>query len=247
MTEFKVGDKVRALGTDDGEITYGPVRSTFDRYTIYVVRKANGMEVTYQSGDLAAAPVAFAVGDKVRKNGYTAEILAGPVPGADTGEDVYLYKYTDGPNAGKGGGQRAFRFEALPTPAIVPVGTRVRVDRAVYAEETHGKVGTVVSNTGDFRADDGDPHVYRVQLGGHGHVHAAEVTPVDEPADPAWTYNGVTYAPGVDYTDSDGDPWRFALVDGELRGDYGQSRFRITADSYSVGCAGSTYGPFDHS
>lgn len=65
--------------------------------------------------------------------------------------------------------------------------------------------------------------------------------------DPAWTYNGVTYAPGVDYIDTDGDPWRFAVVDGELRGDYGQSRLRITADSYGIDYAASTYGPFDHS
>lgn len=68
MTEFKVGDKVRAFGTREGVVTYGPIASTFSRHTLYAVKETvSGNEVAHHVGDLRAAPVvpAFAVGDTI--------------------------------------------------------------------------------------------------------------------------------------------------------------------------------------
>lgn len=113
MSEFKVGDRVKVLSDRFGIVKYGPVLSTFGTKTHYAVAdEETGAERLYDRVDLALAP-RFAVGDKVRKNGFSAEILAGPVTGANTGEDIYLYAYVDGPNAGKGGGQMASRFESI--------------------------------------------------------------------------------------------------------------------------------------
>ncbi|MFD0650183.1 hypothetical protein ACFQ2Y_17785 [Streptomyces malaysiensis subsp. malaysiensis] len=52
MAEFKVGDKVRVLSGGEGEITYGPVNSTFDRYTLFVVKQDGDKERAYQVSDL---------------------------------------------------------------------------------------------------------------------------------------------------------------------------------------------------
>ncbi|WNI28624.1 phiSA1p31-related protein [Streptomyces sp. ITFR-6] len=103
MTEFKVGDKVQAFKSTNGEITYGPVSSTFGSYTVYVVRKENGEEVTHRVSDLTAAPVApvFAVGGTITlttRPGSRATVEYGPFDSANTrGADVYVVKLVDPP------------------------------------------------------------------------------------------------------------------------------------------------------
>ncbi|MFJ6237972.1 phiSA1p31-related protein [Streptomyces griseus] len=67
----------------------------------------------------------------------------------------------------------------------------------------------VVGNTETFRLYEDDLHPYRVELGGEeGFVFAAEVTPVDEPAN-GFEYEGVTYEYGATYRDREGDLFRF--------------------------------------
>jgi hypothetical protein len=242
---FKVGDKVQAFNHTPGVISYGPAKSAFGRYDMYGVTEADGTERVFQSGDLKAAPVlpTFTVGDVVTlrtRAGARATVEYGPFDD----RDVYVVRLVDAPD----GDDNPRTFTALAdvmerVPALVPVGTRVRIVRAKWAEETHGKIGVVASNTDDWRADDDDLHPYTVRLGNTNTVHVAELTPVDEP-DQAWAYDGVTYAPDVDYTDNDGDPWRFAVVAGELRGDYGNSRFTADGMAYRISEAYEAYGPF---
>ncbi|MGW6638498.1 phiSA1p31-related protein [Streptomyces cyaneofuscatus] len=207
MTEFKVGDKAIRHGSEV-EITYGPFTSPLG-FIWYVVGVGGGKEDTARKGDLSAIPHVFAVGDKVRYEGVLAEIIGGPVPGADSGEEIVLFKYLEGPNAGKGYGRKAWKLEPVTEPALVPVGTRVRVDRATHAGGTHGRKGVIESNTETFREANDDLHRYYVRLVSGDSVFAAEVTPVDdEPAD-GFEYEGVTYKYGVPYTDCDGDTWTF--------------------------------------
>ncbi|MFE6517511.1 hypothetical protein, partial [Streptomyces sp. NPDC057748] len=174
MAEFKVGDKVQAFKTTNGEITYGPVSSTFGRYTVYVVRKENGEEVTHRASDLTAAPVvpAFAVNDIVTlrtRGSARATVEYGPFDGGD----VYVVRMVDPP--ADAGAARTFSTMASAMtkvddkPALVPVGTRVRVDRAKWAAGSHGEFGVVTSNTETWRAHRGDTHPYYVRLNG-GHI-----------------------------------------------------------------------------
>jgi hypothetical protein len=72
--------------------------------------------------------------------------------------------------------------EAATTPTgarPVQVGDTVRVLRATYGELTHGRVGTVTSTSGGFRAWEGDPHPYDVEFADGDCVHAAEVELVE--------------------------------------------------------------------
>ncbi|MGP3750861.1 phiSA1p31-related protein [Streptomyces sp. IBSNAI001] len=218
MTEFKVGDKVQVFGGTPGEVVYGPFRSTFGTYNGYVVRTGDGSEVLYKETDMTAEPVApvFTVGDKVHHEGTLAEIVGGPVVGRMTGEDLFLLKFLEGSDAGKGAARTAGQLEPTKAEtALVPVGTRVRIDRAKHAEETHGRTAVVTSNTETWREYRDDVHVYRVRLDDRFDFYAAEVTPVDEVADTfeydgnGFEYDGVIYEYGVEYTDIDNDPWTF--------------------------------------
>ncbi|GGY88853.1 hypothetical protein CP967_31305 [Streptomyces nitrosporeus] len=244
MAEFKVGDKVRVLAGGEGVITYGPVNSTFDTYKMYVVKQDGDDERAFKSVDLEPLPE-FAVGDKVTSTaafaGVAGNLVAGPFASAYGGSPFWVMEL-DGVHHAPAESS-LIKVEA---PALVPVGTRVRIDRATYADRCHGRTGTVTSNTETWRESNGDTHVYCVQISDDVDdcVYVAEVTPVDEPADDAWTYKGVTYVPGVDYLDNNGDLWRFALIDGVLHGDWGRSRYSVSADAFDISGAVLNYGPF---
>ncbi|MFF6928326.1 phiSA1p31-related protein [Streptomyces californicus] len=202
-SEFKVGDKVRVLAGGEGVVTYGPFNSTFDTYKMYVVKQDGDDERAFKNVDLSPLP-AFAVGDKVTSGLAEYTLHAGPFTGR-FGDHFWVLERPDGTHVWA----RADSLTKVEAPALVPVGTRVRVDRAKYAENIHGEVGAVTSNTATFAAEDDDRHRYRVELGRDaGFVYAAEVTPVDESAD-GFKYEGVTYKYGVPYTDCDGDTWTF--------------------------------------
>lgn len=253
MTEFKVGDKVQAFKTTNGEITYGPVGSTFGRYTVYVVRKENGEEVTHRASDLTPL-TAFAVGDVVTltARGARATVEYGPFDNTNRrGPDVYVVKLVDPPADDN---PRTFTALAREMEKVADdtYTSRTGITYSLAAKYKD-RMGYVWAFTG-LHSPDGAPRVTA-----HGNRQNTDTIArieesfgplrevADEPADGGWIYNGVTYVPGVDYIDNDGDPWRFALVDGELRGDYRQSRFRITVDSYGIDYAVSTFGPFNHS
>ncbi|KDQ65725.1 hypothetical protein [Streptomyces sp. NTK 937] len=188
MSEYKVGDRALLRG-DEVEVTYGPFTSP-SGFLWVVVRREDGREDTARRTDLEALP-RFAVGDRVTM-GFDDEYTASAGPFNGISAEFWVLKRADGTHLWS----RADALTKVEPTALVPVGTRVRVDRATYAGYTHGQVGTVTSNTGDFRAVEGDRHLYRIDLGfDNGDVYAAEVTPVDETTDDAWTYEGVTYAP----------------------------------------------------
>lgn len=217
MTEFKVGDKVRVLSGGDGVVTYGPVNSTFDTYKLFVVKQDGDEERAFKVSDLAALP-AFAVGDKATHRWLgIVEITYGPY--MDTTDIVrYMIRLA-------GGSEQPMLPEmltALPKPVLVPVGTRVRVDRAKWAEECHGRAGVVTSNTDDWRADDDDLHPYVVRLSNDNTVHVAELTPVDEPTD-TFEHDGIVYDLSAEYKDRDGDVWRLVRrSDGQVWADFGE-------------------------
>ncbi|MEV7250250.1 phiSA1p31-related protein [Streptomyces cyaneofuscatus] len=204
MTEFKVGDKAIRHGSEV-EITYGPFTGPLG-FAWLVVRREDGKEDTARVTDLSPVPVKFAVGDKVTAasgvNEYT--LHAGPFNGG-LGGHFWVLERPDGTHCWA----HADSLTKVEAPALVPVGTRVRVDRAKWAEEQHGETGVIRSNTETWTPRDDVAHVYEVELDNGGSIAAAEVTPVDdEPAD-GFEYEGVTYKYGVPYTDCDGDTWTF--------------------------------------
>ncbi|WP_405927880.1 phiSA1p31-related protein [Streptomyces griseus] len=210
MSEFKVGDRAIRSGREV-EISYGPFVSPLG-FRWAVVRHEDGREDTARVTDLSPVPAKFAVGDRVTldtRGGERATVEYGPFDG----ENVYVVKLVKAPTDGN---PRTFTALAgvmhpVTEPDLVPVGTRVRVDRATYAERTHGMVGVVTSNTASFRGLEGDPHPYYVELGGveGGSVYAAEVTPVDDKPADGFEYEGIFYEYGALYRDRDGDLFRF--------------------------------------
>ncbi|MCY0926254.1 phiSA1p31-related protein [Streptomyces sp. H27-H1] len=98
---YKVGDRVTVCGTREVEVTYGPVKSTFDRYVMYVVREDGGTERTVKESDLSSAPRVFGKGDRVKslRESYTVE--AGPFDGI--GGDWYAVKADEGKVYSSGG------------------------------------------------------------------------------------------------------------------------------------------------
>ncbi|MFE7624279.1 phiSA1p31-related protein [Streptomyces sp. NPDC057509] len=208
MAEFKVGDEVRVLAGGEGFVTYGPVNSTFDTYKIYVVKQEGDDERAFKSSDLEPVPPAFTVGDIVTLStrGARATVEYGPFDD----RDVYVVKLLDEPADGNPRTFTALASVMTKVPALVPVGTRVRVDRAEYAEYAHGLTGEVTSNTDTWTPYGDVIHPYSVRMDDRtrGTIHAAEVTPIHEP--PAgFEYEGTVYECGVTYEDKDGDRWRF--------------------------------------
>ncbi|MFJ3084443.1 phiSA1p31-related protein [Streptomyces halstedii] len=204
MTEqtFEVGDKVRVLAGGEGVVTYGPVNSTFDAYKMYVVKQEGDNERAFKAVDLEALPK-FAVGDKVTMGlGDEYTTSAGPFNGISA--EFWVLKRADGTHLWS----RADALTRVEPAALVPVGTRVRVDRATYAEEYHGHEGVVIYNDLTWREMQNDIHPYVVKFDDGNEVHAAEVTPVEEPAGD-FEYKGVTYEYGAPYRDRDGDLFRF--------------------------------------
>ncbi|WP_097964569.1 phiSA1p31-related protein [Streptomyces sp. or20] len=239
MSEFKVGDKVEHRWHGTLEVTYGPFTNTLGGIS-YLVR-LGGREIPLPAETLTPPKPAFAVGDKVRYEGTLAELAGGPVIGATSGEELFLLKFLEGPDTGKGMARKASKLELVTEPALVPVGTRVRVDRAAYASEAHGMVGVITDNDADWTPSGGAHHPYRVKLGGGTRtIWAAEVTPVgDKPAD-GFEYGGIFYEYGVKYEDRDADEWRFnrSAVHGQPVSD-ASSVFEGESLAYAV----TTYGP----
>ncbi|MFD5504622.1 phiSA1p31-related protein [Streptomyces sp. NPDC127061] len=239
---FKVGDRVTVFKTSHGEVTYGPVPSTFGRAKMYAVQIDGGIEQMYQGGDLNAEPPAFIVGDVVtlRTSGSRATVEYGPY---GVNGDIYIVKLVEPP----ADSDNPREFSALvnvmtKVPALVPVGTRVRIGRAKWAEGSHGEIGVVQSNTETWRADRGDVHPYIVRLDGGGLPYVAELTPVDdEPAD-TFEHNGTVYDLSAKYEDRDGDVWRFARVGGDVRGEY-EPENTIDSDSADLSFVARMYGP----
>ncbi|GAA3018646.1 phiSA1p31-related protein [Streptomyces fulvorobeus] len=208
MTEFKVGDKVRHTWLEAVEVTYGPYTDMRGQ-TRYMVRVASGGEQPTTPEMMVATP-AFSVGDKARRNGHTVEILAGPVEGAVTGAEIYLFKYLDGPDVGKGGGRNASEFEALPTTTYTsPAGITYDL-----AGEYTDRLGYTWSFTGRH-SPDGTPCVTA-----YGNANNTDTIDGIEdsfgplckvtakPAD-GFEYEGVVYEYDAEYTDCDGDNWTF--------------------------------------
>jgi hypothetical protein len=230
---FKVGDKVEILGARKGEVKYGPATSTFGTHTVYIVADETlGHDRAYKASDLTALPT-FAVGDKAKMDGERepVEILAGPY------KNRYITWYTVKAEVGE---TTAAEDNLTALPALVPVGTRVRVARATYAARRVGQVGTVDSNREDAMI--GYPkvaHPYLVSFPDGQDIYAAEVTPVDESAD-TYTYEGITYDLSAKYRDKDGDVWEFT---GEHHAD-GSPKVYFHGSGYDdLGDVVEAYGP----
>ncbi|MFB7188432.1 phiSA1p31-related protein [Streptomyces sp. NPDC056230] len=240
---FKVGDKVVHNDRGTVEVTYGPYTNPIGG-TNYVIQLSNGRETPVLSQTLTALVPVFTVGDKVTStaafSGAVAELVAGPFA-----SNFGAFWVAQGAN----GAHRSVRERTLtkapaPATALVPVGTRVRIDRAAFAQQDHGRTGVVTSNTETWRAGDDDSHPYIVEFdGGDDSIHVAELTLVDEPAD-TFTHNGIVYDFSAEYEDFEGDVWRFARVDGEIMGDYGHRRGLINQYSYDIARAVNVWGPF---
>ncbi|MEV7855142.1 phiSA1p31-related protein [Streptomyces sp. NPDC088183] len=219
---FKVGDKVIHSVFGPGEIAFGPAEFSTSALG-YILKCANGVhKVASIPASMTLAP-AFTVGDVVtirtRRNAR-ATVEYGPFEG----EDVYVVKLVDPP--ADPADRRTFTALARvmtkvdDEPDIVPVGTRVRIDRAAFAREGRGHVGVVLSNTETWcGVTDDDVHRYTVQLDGGTRLYVAELTPIDELAD-TFEHDGIVYDLSARYTDTDGDTWRFARVGGEVCGEY---------------------------
>ncbi|MFG3244626.1 phiSA1p31-related protein [Streptomyces sp. NPDC048157] len=244
---FQVGDKVIHSVFGPGEIAFGPAEFSTSALG-YILKCANGVhKVASIPASMTLAP-AFTVGDvvtlrsdDVARDGTRARVEYGPFDD----RDVYVVKLVDPP--ADPADRRTFTALASiltkvdDKPALVPVGTRVRVDRAKYAEDCHGSTGVVTSNSETWRAEDGDCHPYIVRLDNGGVPHVAELTPVDEPDD-TFEHDGIVYDLSARYTDTDGDTWHFARVDGEVRG---ECEMGTSIDGYSstLAYAVRTYGP----
>ncbi|MGW2515017.1 phiSA1p31-related protein [Streptomyces scopuliridis] len=301
---FNVGDRVRVLSGGDGEVTYGPVNSTFDTYKLFVVKQDGDEERAFKASDLEPLPT-FAVGDKAKMDGESdpVAIIGGPFtnryhkwfvvraevgdttasesdltalpapapivvgdrvrvteddPYARTGEFVGMLgtvrrlnhplrlPYNVEFDADQGAPYTRWNVtsvEKISDESVrVPVGTRVRIDRAKWAEQTHGMTGVVESNTETWRAEDDDTHPYIVRIDNGSGPHVAELTPVDEPAD-TFEHYGITYDLSVKYRDRESNVWRFARVDGVVRGDWGLHRRSISAEDSTLSYAVDHYGP----
>lgn len=227
MTQtFKVGDKVRHDGRGEVEITYGPFRGQFIACG-YVAKQGDGAEIFVDSGLLSAIPVPpkFVIGDKVRADAVRreGEIVAGPFTSRMGDATFWIVEAADGTHSAP----REAILTKVEEPEPVKVGDRVRVLRAMWAEEHHGRLGTVTSVSGTWRESRGDIHPYDVQIDGTpGVTHVAELEGI---AATTYVYNDVTYELGVIYSDNDGDRWTFERHADEIP--------MSTAGSYSRGAA----------
>ncbi|MEU1074328.1 MULTISPECIES: phiSA1p31-related protein [unclassified Streptomyces] len=207
--QFKVGDRVKALGIHVGTITYGPITSTFGTYVVYAVRReGEDTDRAYQVRDLELC-AEFTVGDKVDHRSVGAgEVAFGPFEHIN-GPNHYLMK-------GERGTYALVSGDAMkPASPAVKVGDRVRVVRAVHASDTHGHVGTVV-RVGLDRKFGEVAHPYSVALDNGDSVYVAELELVK--AADLYEHNGVTYDLTAKYRDRDGDTWTFAHIEGDVRG-----------------------------
>ncbi|MFB7919372.1 hypothetical protein [Streptomyces sp. NPDC056061] len=248
MAEFKVGDTVEHATGGGCVVRFGPYRTRWSS-GVYLLEMADGTYFGASGSEIMAPAPAFTVGDVITlsTSGSRATVQYGPY---GVNDDIYIVELAEPPDDS----DAPREFSALAhvmtkvvddTPVLVPVGTRVRVDRATYAEDCHGRTGMITSNAETWRAEDDDSHPYIVEFdGGDDSIHVAELTPVDDDTADPYTYDGVTYVPGVDYIDKVGDFWRFDVIDGALFGDFWESRLTITSGAYPIAYAVDTWGPF---
>ncbi|MET9959294.1 phiSA1p31-related protein [Streptomyces sp. NPDC006326] len=243
MTEpLKIGERVRVLDSFDGEVTYGPFKSSFGRYTMYVVKDGSGVERSQTDSDLKPLPK-FAIGDEVRNPlvGIRGSIVAGPFIATGDGEPYWIVEQPDGRHSTPRE-DGLTRVEAPAEPREVKVGDRVRVVRATYASLSHGRTGEVTDVGLDWRSHRGDPHPFRVKLDDGDTLYVAEVELLDEVAANTYTHDGVTYDLDAEYRDKDGDTWRFVAVQGVPRGGM-NGRRDIDEYSDSLMSVVGYYGP----
>jgi hypothetical protein len=213
---FAVGQTVRALGAREGEIVYGPVTSTFNTYSGYVVT-VDGSDRWYKASDLEAIPETptFAIGDEVTHRTYGPGVVAfGPFKHT-TGPDHYLM-------VDEGGCHILSSPDALKAvePEPLKVGDRVRVVRDDIVNDT----GKYVGKVGVLRSIDRGRLKYLVRFGDgqaahgdvdNGHWFCEAVERVED--ENTYTHDGVTYSLTGAYRDSDGDEWRFRRINGVVR------------------------------
>ncbi|MFD7646387.1 phiSA1p31-related protein [Streptomyces albidoflavus] len=242
MAKFKVGDKVTALGRA-GEIVYGPAETNFGCPTAYGVTIDGSDWIFLESALVIRAK--FDIGDQVvwsNEDGVHT-VVAGPFRGY-AGEQFYVVEDADGEHDTADAESLTLALAGPEPTTGIQVGDRVRVLRAKWVEEQHGKVGTVLSVTETFRDRENDLHPYDIELDDGGTIYAAEVEPVPTTV----TYDGVEYSLTAEYRDNEGDFWK--LVEGQTE-EGGNARLHYRgkfSGSYAAGTDAlsyvvNTYGP----
>ncbi|WP_406324060.1 phiSA1p31-related protein [Streptomyces niveus] len=240
MADFKVGDRVRVLSGGDGVVTYGPVNSTFDSYTMFVVKQDGDEERAFKVSDLEPFPV-LTVGDRARLTyaDVTVTVKAGPFQSWASGDEFWIVEYPDGRHA------TPVTSSLTPLPAADPVkvGDTVRVvvdDPNIYEGAFVGLVGTV-EDTESYRGQDRAKVRFGDGTGDHGdkangYWWCDKVEKVN-----VHVHNGVTYDLTAKYHDKDGDVWRFEDIDGTVRGEIDGRKVGML--SLSLAYAVREYGP----
>jgi hypothetical protein len=206
VTEFKVGDKVEHNGRRNGVLTYGPFQSVSLSGEAFLLKEEDGRERVVRAGYLTALP-SFAVGDEAVYDGYRVKIEGGPVTGFLSGDEVYLFRFLEGPNEGKGASRPVNVFQVVPTSEPIKVGDVVRVlkDRAEFADVKAGDTFTVAEMMSGGRIAVHAP----LRVGGRFWYFEPESLEkvTDDPA--AFTYRGIAYEYGAEYRDREGDIFEF--------------------------------------
>ncbi|EHM24251.1 hypothetical protein SPW_7345 [Streptomyces sp. W007] len=153
-----MGDKVEHVTAGTCDVLHGPFETRWNT-DVYLLGMEDGTAFQATGSEITPPKPAFAVGDKVTSGSAEFALHAGPFNGI-SGEFWVLED-----DNGKHRWSLADYITKVEPSDLVPVGTRVRVDRAEYAERTHGRIGVVVSNTASFRTSGGDRHRYHVELG----------------------------------------------------------------------------------
>ncbi|MCQ6554755.1 phiSA1p31-related protein [Streptomyces sp. C10-9-1] len=249
--KFKVGDKVRVFGTEEGVVTYGPVRSAFNTYELFVVKQDAG-ERAFKVSDLESAPetLVFTVGDTVTlttRSGAVATVEYGPFDD----RDVYVVRLVDEP-ADPDDVRTFTAMASVMRPALreIKVGDRVRVIR----DDPRTKTGEFVGRTGTVRTVrdvDGTRRSlpYRVKLDDPSGTWdddswwVTEVELLDGPAADTVTHNGITYDLSACYRDRDGDMWRLKRVGDVVRARETAAGAAPTESSSSLANVVTTWGP----
>lgn len=223
MTEFKVGDEV-TLNTRAGAratVEYGPYGAARETYLVKLLEGEDEGDIFPSLAYIMKPAPKFAVGDKVTSTsdfrGAVCELVAGPF------KSIFGHTFwvVEGP-----GGTHSGPHESTLTKVTareIKVGDRVRVVRAKWASERHGKVGTVVSVTETWTPRNDVVHPFKVKFSDGDSINAAEVELVDEASatnSNTHTVNGVAYDLTARYRDKDGDRWRFKRFGSKVTGSH---------------------------
>ncbi|MEU7039814.1 phiSA1p31-related protein [Streptomyces varsoviensis] len=237
--EFKVGDKATHATYGDVELVFGPV--DFATMVGWLVKRSSGVHALASSD--ALSPVAtFKVGDVVEYayGPVRGKLIAGPFTSERHGEPIWVVEKPNGKHFTPT--QNALR-KVEPDP--IRIGDRVRILSATYAESSIGRVGEVLE-VGRSKEFGGVVHPYYVRFSGNGAgaIFASAVEKVVDDAADTFVHDGVTYELGAEYEDKDGDVWKFACVDGVIRGNWGGCRERVDEHGALFDSAVENYGPF---